>query len=235
MDNRTEQLADGVWRVEVSTYINTYLLANDGHGDEAGLTVVDTGLPSGGPRLVRSVRMLGLDPRAIRDVLLTHWHPDHAGSAARFAASSAGTRVWAGAADLGVVRGTAPPAPPADPSPMGRRLARLVNRPAAAVPGAQEATAGEVREVAGGLRVLATPGHTPGHLAFLLPARGVLLAGDALCNVGRLTQPRILQRSRSQQRATAAQIAALDYDVLAVGHGPAITRDARARVARLAA
>jgi len=233
MDNRTEQLADGVWRVEVITYVNTFVLANDGRGDDAGLTVVDTGTASGGPRLVRSVRMLGLDPRAIRDVLLTHWHGDHAGSAARFASSSAGTRVWASQADLGVVRGGAPPPKPSDATRLGQLGARLLARPAAPVPGAQALAADEVRDVAGGLRVVAAPGHTPGHLAFLLPARGVLLAGDALFNVGRLAQPRFIYQSLADQRATLADIAGLDYDVLAVGHGPAVTDHARARVARL--
>jgi len=233
VDNRTEQLADGVWRVEVITYVNTYVLANDGLGDGAGLTVVDTGTASGGPRLVRSVRMLGLDPRAIRDVLLTHWHPDHAGSAARFAASSAGTRVWAGQADLAVVRGTAPPPAPSDATRLGRLGARVLGRRAAPAPGARELAADEVRDVAGGLRVVASAGHTPGHLAFLLPARGVLLAGDALFNVGRLAQPRFMYRSLAEQRATVARLAALDYDVLAVGHGPPVTQGAQARVARL--
>lgn len=235
MDNRTEQLADGVWRVEVSTYLNTFVLANDGRGADAGLTVVDTGTANGGPRLVRSVRMLGLDPRAIRDVLLTHWHPDHAGSAARFASSSAGTQVWVGEADLAVVRGAAPPPAPTDTTTVGRLGARLLSRPAAPVPGARLLAGDELREVAGGLLVVPTPGHTPGHLAFLLPARGVLLAGDALFNVGRLAQPRVMYRSLADQRATLACMAELDYDVLAVGHGPAITAGARARVARLAA
>ena len=34
--------------------------------------------------------------------------------------------------------------------------------------------------MAGGLRVLSTPGHTPGHLSFYAPAQGWLIAGDSL-------------------------------------------------------
>jgi glyoxylase-like metal-dependent hydrolase (beta-lactamase superfamily II) len=105
MDNRTQQLADGVWRVDVAYAVNAFVLADDGQGDAQGLTLVDTGLRSSGARLVRSIRMLGLDPRAVGRVLLTHWHADHAGSAARFADSSAAPSVHVGAEDLDVVTG----------------------------------------------------------------------------------------------------------------------------------
>jgi glyoxylase-like metal-dependent hydrolase (beta-lactamase superfamily II) len=235
VDNRTEQLADGVWRVEVAPFVNAFVLANDGTGDAEGLTIVDTGTPGGGPRLVRSVRMLSLDPRAIGDVLLTHWHTDHAGSAARFATSSAGARVWVGAADLAMVRGERPAAPPPpDTTAAGRLWHRLAPKPRP-VPEARGLADGEVREVAGGLEVVPTPGHTAGHVAFLLPSRGVLLAGDALVNVGRLWRgPRFLCTALSAQRATAARLAGLDYGALAVAHGPAVTTGAQARVARLA-
>lgn len=224
MDNRTEQLADGVWSVEVLTYVNAFVLANDGRGDAEGLTIVDTGTASGGPRLVRSVRMLGFDPRGISDVLLTHWHRDHSGSAARFASSSARSRVWVGEGDLAVVRGEHPPPPPIpETTPLGRLLHRRVLRPGPSVPGAHGLADGDRQEAAGGVEVVATPGHTPGHVAYLLPACGVLLAGDALCTIGRPWQgPRFLSSALSARPATAARIAALDWDLLAVGHGPAV-------------
>jgi glyoxylase-like metal-dependent hydrolase (beta-lactamase superfamily II) len=218
VDNQTEQLADGVWRVEVLTYVNAYVLANDGMGDAEGLTVVDTGTKAGGPRLVRSVRMLGFDPRAIGDVLLTHRHADHAGSAARFASSSAGTRIWCGQGDLGAVRGEQrlPRSGPPAPTALG-----LVD--------------GDRRDAAGGLEVIDTPGHTPGHLAFLLPARGVLLAGDALMNIGFLSRgPTFLSSALSARSSTLRRIASLPWDTLAVGHGPSVRADARSRVERLA-
>jgi glyoxylase-like metal-dependent hydrolase (beta-lactamase superfamily II) len=237
VDNRTEQLADGVWRVEVVTYVNTYLLANDGRGDGEGLTVVDTGTASGGPRLVRSIRMLGFDPRGVSDVLLTHWHVDHTGSAARFATSSAASRVWAGHGDLPVVRGERPPPrPPApDTTALGRLLNGRLSRPGPPVRGARGLADGDRHEAAGGVEVVATPGHTGGHVAFLLPARGVLLAGDAVFSIGRPSLgPRLLCTALSARPATAARIAALDWELLAVGHGPPLTAAARDRIAHLA-
>ena len=235
MDNRTQELVQGVWRVEVGYATNTYVIANDGRGDAAGLTVVDTGTTSGGPRLVRSIRMLGLDPRAVEDVLLTHWHRDHCGSAARFAASSAAPRVWIGHGDRAVVSGEASPVipPPSDATPPGRVFAR-VNRPGPPVAGVRGLSDGARLEAIGGIEVVATPGHTAGHVAYLLLAQGVLLAGDALLHVLRLsTGPRFLSSALSARRAGLERIAGLDFAVLGVGHGQPLTVRARERVAAL--
>lgn len=236
MDNRTEQLADGVWRVEVLNNVNVYLLANDGRGDADGLTLVDTGTHGAGPKLVRSVRMLGFDPRGIGDVLLTHWHIDHSGSAARFASSSAHSRVWAGEVDLGIVRGERPPEvlPAPDTTALGRLLAR-VQRPGPPVPAAQGLADGDRQEAAGGVEVVHTPGHTLGHVAYLLPSRGVLLAGDALFNVGRPTRgPKAFSSALTRRPASLRRILDLPWDTVAPGHGAPAGAKVRDRIAALA-
>lgn len=250
MDNRTESLAPGVWRVEVGAAVNAYVVAHDRRGDAEGLTVVDTGTPSGGPRLVRSIRMLGLDPRAVREVLLTHHHPDHTGSAARFATSSAAPLVRCGARDLDVVRGARAPDPaPGDATRLGRLLGRVMPR-AAQVQGALPLVDSE-RVEASGAEVLATPGHTPGSVSFLLPDVGVLLAGDALTTLTpdvrptsfapdlrpptRLTQgPRFLASALRERPATLRRLAGVEATVLGVGHGPVLRGDVQARIAQLA-
>jgi len=228
VDNRTEQLAGGVWRVEVGYQVNAYVLANDGHGDREGLTVVDSGWRWSGPRLVRSVRMLGLDPTAIGDVLLTHCHADHAGSAARFATSSARSRVWVGAADLATIRGES-----LQPTAATRLAARLGGG-LAPVAGARPLVGGDERD-AGGVHVIATPGHTPGHCAFLIKPCGVLLAGDAVAHLLTLAKPpRGLNADSTAVRGSIAILAGLDFDTLAIGHGPPVTTRARERLASLA-
>jgi glyoxylase-like metal-dependent hydrolase (beta-lactamase superfamily II) len=239
VDNRTEQLAEGVWRIEATSWVNVFLVANDGGGDAEGLTLIDTGTRSSGPRIVRSVRMLGFDPRAIRDVLLTHWHFDHTGSAARFASSSAGSAVHVGAGDLDVVAGRVDRPHRQVPRGWVTRLGRGLDaiglfRPAAAVPDAMPLEHGRRLPCAGGLEVIAAPGHTPGHCAFLLPERGVLLAGDAIWNYWRLSPG--LRTSCSALPAvpdTLRRLAGCRFDVLGVAHGAAVTERAEERVAAL--
>jgi glyoxylase-like metal-dependent hydrolase (beta-lactamase superfamily II) len=235
VDHRTEQLAPGVWRVEVALYVNAFVVANDGHSDREGITVIDTGLRSSGTKLVRSIRLAGLDPRSVSDVLLTHWHIDHAGSAARFASSSAAPRVWVGAGDRDVVAGRQPPPRPerGQVSRAGRVMAPTT-KPATPVPDVRALDDGDGFPAAGGVQVVAAPGHTRGHVAYLLPEQGVLVAGDAIWNVWWLSRgPRFLCTALPAVPATLRRLAALEYDTLAVAHGPAVTARARERVAGL--
>lgn len=238
MDNATEQIADGVWRIEVALYVNAYVLANDGVGDREGLTLVDAGWRRSAPRLVRSLRLLGLDPRAVGDILLSHWHADHAGGAARFAHSRAASSVHAGRDDLAAVRGH--DARPGRQAPAGARstLGKLLGplyRPAGAIPGAVALHHGQEFEVAGGLRVIEAPGHTPGHCAFLLGERGVLIAGDAIWNIWWLRpSPKFNCSQLPALPGTLHRLADQQFGVLAVGHGPPVSRDARSRVEALA-
>jgi glyoxylase-like metal-dependent hydrolase (beta-lactamase superfamily II) len=240
VDNRTEQIADGVWRVEVAYATNAFVLADDGRGDAEGLTLIDTGWRSGGPRLVRSIRMLGLDPRAVGRVLLTHWHPDHAGSAAAFARSSAEPDVLVGPDDLDVVAGrVARPyrtVPPAWTSWSGRLADRLgLMKPAEAVPAASALTPGATLDVGGGLEVVPAPGHTPGHTAFWLREHGALLAGDAVWNTWVTWRgPAMSCSALPAVPSTLRRLADLDPGVLAVAHGPPLVQGAGERLARLA-
>jgi glyoxylase-like metal-dependent hydrolase (beta-lactamase superfamily II) len=86
----------------------------------------------------------------------------------------------------------------------------------------------------GGLTVLHTPGHTPGHLAFWSEKHKVLLSGDAV-----VTWPDFaggwgsFTLNESQQRASLKSMAALAPEKVGVGHGSPITLDAAERLASL--
>lgn len=230
MDNATEPLAAGVWRIEVGTFTNAYLVARDGAGDGAGLVLVDAGSHRKGPRLVRSIRLLGFDPLAIDTLLLTHWHADHAGSAARFAASSASPSIRVRPPDDAVVAGRE--APRITHRGRLRRLLHLgLPRPTSVT--TIPLVDGEAHP--GGLEVVAAPGHTRGHTAFWLPHRGVLLAGDALFGVLRASPgPRLLAADPDAVATTLRRLADLDPAVVAVGHGPPLRRFPARRLAALA-
>lgn len=217
MDNTTEPLPGGVWRIEPTLLTNVYLVARNGEDDRDGLLLIDTGTPSSGPRLVRSIRMLGFDPRRVGDVLLTSWRRRHAGSAARLAASSA--RPVVRAAPEGVPQpGTGP------------------RRPYAAAPATPIEPLRPGAGPAPGMVVLPAPGPAPGHLAFWFPDSGLLIAGDALTTLPTLwTGPRAVHDRPDLLPSTLAAMARHEPSVVACGHGRPVRRDAASRLTRVAA
>jgi glyoxylase-like metal-dependent hydrolase (beta-lactamase superfamily II) len=232
MDNRTLALGDGLWQVEVGYSVNAFVVAVNGRDDGDGLVLVDTGPLSAGPRLVCSVRMLGLEPTAITEVVLSHWHREHAGAAARFARSSASPTVRIGADDRPVLTGSAPPGGGQE----GELLSDRAHRPLAQAEQLSTAAAHtDAETLPGGLEVVAAPGHTAGHCAFWLPEGGALLAGDALMSMAGLHRPpAVLCADRAAAEASLARLAGYEPEVVAVGHGPPITRRAGRRLAAAA-
>ncbi len=82
-------------------------------------------------------------------------------------------------------------------------------------------------DTVGPVRVLHTPGHTPGHLAFWWPERQILFAGDAIATypVFEAGWP-VFTLNPTQHRASLYRMAELDAEVVAVGHGEPITAGA---------
>jgi len=133
-----------------------------------------------GPQLAR----LGFDPAAVRTLVLTHLHLDHADGLAHFP----GARVLVSAAERraasglrGRLDGYLP-----DHWPPGARMETLNLEPDAT--GAFRATA----PIAEGVRAVATPGHTPGHVSVVVDGDPpILIAGDVTYRLDLLMDGRI--------------------------------------------
>jgi len=85
---------------------------------------------------------------------------------------------------------------------------------------------GDELDVPGRPRVVHTPGHTPGHCAFVFADRGALFAGDALCTWNPLSgrrgpqpMPRPLNVSNAEALVSLQRIGELDATVTLPGHG----------------
>jgi glyoxylase-like metal-dependent hydrolase (beta-lactamase superfamily II) len=78
------------------------------------------------------------------------------------------------------------------------------------------------RDVIGPLRVVASPGHTPGHLSFLDEEQGVLLVGDCLGVVsGRLVRaPEQFTADLEVAEQTLHSLLPLRGSRMLFGHGP---------------
>jgi glyoxylase-like metal-dependent hydrolase (beta-lactamase superfamily II) len=186
---------------------------------------------------------------------LTHFHPDHAGSALQLARTW-GCPVYVHPDELPLANGDFAAmkkyAGPLDHwvvlplmSAMGRRRReaivarsslRIVARPLE--PGA------EVPDLPG-WECIPTPGHTPGHVSFFRASDRVLITGDAVVTLqlnslaGLLLQrpglsepPRYTSWSWQAARESVARLAGLEPNVLAGGHGAPMTGAGTAGVLR---
>jgi glyoxylase-like metal-dependent hydrolase (beta-lactamase superfamily II) len=78
-----------------------------------------------------------------------------------------------------------------------------------------------------GFTALHTPGHTAGHLSFLLDrAGGILFAGDAAAGKrgGRIGgAPKMVSADLGEQAKSVARLAELEFEHAVFGHGRAVT------------
>jgi glyoxylase-like metal-dependent hydrolase (beta-lactamase superfamily II) len=84
----------------------------------------------------------------------------------------------------------------------------------------------------GSLEVIASPGHTPGHVSFMDTRDGTLIAGDVFTSYGKVAvsnhfYPRfplaaMATWDKTMDLESAEALGALDPALLVVGHGPAV-------------
>lgn len=224
----TREVAPGVHEVPLGI-VNAFLLE-----DRGAVVIVDTGQFGNGQRLLAAVGEIGRRPRDVRAILVTHCHADHAGSLA-VVKGVTGAPAHMHPADAELVRlGQA--MRPAEPSPSLLGVLTRIGRPLMKkrferVPPAvieHEIGDGDRLDLLGGIRVVATPGHTVGHLSFLWPAGGVLIAGDACAHLSGLGLS-TLYEDLGAGRASLAVLAGLDFESACFGHGSAIRTGASER------
>jgi glyoxylase-like metal-dependent hydrolase (beta-lactamase superfamily II) len=220
------QLAPGVWRIPTApaSLINTFAFVDD----DGQVTLVDAGVKRAAKRIVAGLVHLGSNPSEVTRIIATHAHFDHVGGLNDIHGRT-GARVAVHERDAAYVReGKAPVLD----SKMW--LGRLLRHGPRSTPTQvdEELTDSQVVDVGGGLRVLHTPGHTPGHVALLHEPSGVLITGDAIWNMARrMTWPvKALCTDFAMTQQTAHVLAEVDYDVVAFTHGPEIRDNAREAV-----
>lgn len=151
-----------------------------------------------GPQL----RLLGVDPTTVRQVVMTHMHGDHAGGLSHFPAAEiiiSATEASMALARTGPLNGYLNSHYP--PSLQLRRI-EFDREPWEVFEASFPLTEG------GDVRLVPTPGHTKGHLSVVIEdaERLVLLTGDAAYSQRALLDGRIdgvAQDARAHRRSTA--------------------------------
>ncbi len=209
-------------------HVRAFLLETDGE-----LTLVDTLFENDGRGVLEAIRKLGRSPRDLKRIVLTHAHRSHLGGLAALKRET-GATVLAHEWEADIVSGDRPaqpvglkPTAPLRTYPF--QVGIFLNRPKHRPCPIDETVADGA--AVGPLRVLYVPGHSPGHLAFHWPERGLLISGDAIA-----TWPRFeagwpaFTLNPEQQAESIRRLAELEAEIVGVGHGDPITAGAADRV-----
>jgi glyoxylase-like metal-dependent hydrolase (beta-lactamase superfamily II) len=207
-------------------FANAFLI----EGDD-GLTLIDAGFPRKEAVVFGAIRRLGRSPAHLKQLMFTHGHPDHIGSAAAIVRET-GARTYMHPLDIPMAESGGPFRPLIPAPGLSRRLmCKLFFHPDERLePVAidQPLTAGEILSIAGGIEVIHTPGHCAGQVALLWRPGRMLFAGDVCMNIMGLGDP-VGFESLKEGRASQRKLASLSFDAAGFGHGEPISRDASTR------
>ena len=229
-------VAPGVWRLK-DIFVNVYLIQDQ---EGTGWVMVDTGLKTTASKIRSLVGELfgkGSLPKAI---IMTHGHFDHRGSLVQLA-EEWGVPVYCHHQERPYLTGQSS-YPPADPSVGGGAMALMsfayprgpINAEQYLRELPEDGTIAELND----WRWIHTPGHTPGHISLFREKDGVLVAGDAVVTTMQesllavATQkkflcgpPKYFTTDWGASARSVKELAALEPNVLATGHGHAMYGD----------
>ncbi|MFJ5035947.1 MBL fold metallo-hydrolase [Streptomyces sp. NPDC088560] len=228
---------DDIVRVESNVYAvsgsNTnWVIVKDGDS----CTLIDTGYPGDRDAVLASLQAVGLNPRSVAAVLVTHAHNDHIGAAEHLRAAydvpvlmhrdevPHARRDFLDQVSIGQVLAQA-----WRPGVLPWSLHALRSGGTAHVPVREPQVfpmPGQL-DLPGAPTPVHTPGHTKGHCAYHLPHSGILIAGDALVTAhptSRVKGPQLLpdmfHADRTRALSSLAVIEGLDAGIVLPGHGP---------------
>jgi glyoxylase-like metal-dependent hydrolase (beta-lactamase superfamily II) len=192
--------------------MNCYLVREDD-----GFTLIDTTVSGQAQAIIQLAQKLGAP---IVRIVLTHAHSDHVGSLDALHAALPDVPVAISARDARFLSGDKSLDPSEPQVPLRGGYPICQTKPTRLL---------HAGERIGSLEALATPGHTPGHLAFLDTRDRSLIVGDAFQTLGGIAiagtfkilfpLPALATWHKGLALQSARTLLALQPSILAVGHG----------------
>jgi len=196
----------GVYKVMGVKGANVYLIV-----EENGLSLVDTGFEGSDDAILDFIQgTLGASPDDIRYIIITHGHPDHCGALPDLIDITE-AEVFVHEKDIELVK----------------KWTRLSD-----IGFINKLRGDEIIDVLGGLKVIHTPGHTPGSIV-LLKEKDVVFTGDVVLvnKDGSLSLPKEeYTMDMMREKESVRKLAQYDFNILLPGHGPPILEEAKKKL-----
>lgn len=158
--------------------------------DQSNCILIDCGYIGSLPRIEEALRINGLTPESITHIILTHQDHDHIGAAAAFKRKYPQILIMSSAIEAPYISGTIKSlrleqaeqlqkSLPPEKKAFGEAFCNLL-RNVESVEIDHPLNQGDLLPFCGGCQVLATPGHTPGHISLYLQEFDTIISGDAI-------------------------------------------------------
>ena len=204
-------------------YSMNVLLVEGGPGD---YMLLDTGTPGNASNILNFLKRENVEPGALKSIVITHVHADHCGSGKEIK-SATNAKVMAHEVEIPFIEGE-------EVYPQKNGMEREVAfEPFSVEVGLKD---GDWLDYLGGLQVIHTPGHTPGHIVLYSPSKRILFCADLLGNVEDKLKPPpdYYTLDIPELNRSIKQVAELDFDILIPYHGLPIMSNGRDRVRKVA-
>jgi glyoxylase-like metal-dependent hydrolase (beta-lactamase superfamily II) len=240
-------MGGGTMKVNDDLYVLELPMSFDGHTSilnlslildgKKGATLVDAGMPGQEGLIEAAVSEAGVTLGEVKTLLLTHQDLDHVG-ALNALKQKTGAKVLSSEVEAPYIQGDKPgykTPPPERLEQMPAFKAMLAAHKRTKID--EQLSDGQRLDVAGGVTIVATPGHTPGHISLYLERTKTLITGDALTSDSGTLHGPMEQATPDMEtaRASVRKLAELDVDTIVCYHGGLVTNDANGQLKRVAA
>ncbi len=219
----------GEWK----SVLNLSLIVDPVHG----AVLVDTAIPGKEDAIDAALAEIGLSLKDVKHVIVTHQDIDHIGS---LPAVKEATRadVYAHSVEVPYIEGRTKMVKQPTPESLAQNPARKALFDQLAFTTVEHAVEdGQVLDFAGGVRVIFTPGHTPGHISLFLERSKTLITGDAMISadgkLAGLNEPATpdLPTAYASIRKLAEELPKVN--AIVCYHGGLVTEDAAGQLQRV--